>query len=178
MLPRAQQVRKLQRSYEAILAAVGARDEDHLRQLAERHGQRIALQQKRQRLTEQITAAVGRQCSEEAVISLLASRGEGEQGGQQLERHWDQLVSQLHEAQAQLAQLLQRRGAIDQEMKSTAEDRRLAQARLELGCVEQQLSAAVERWRVLAITQRLLESIREAYEKEHNHRPSARPRAI
>ena len=55
---------------------------------------------------------------------------------------------------------------MNQEMKTLAEDRHLSEAKLQLGCVEEQMRRAVERWRVLAVTAVMLESIRQIYETE------------
>jgi hypothetical protein len=65
-----------------------------------------------------------------------------------------------------LGEIHQRRGQFIQEMKSLAEGRRLGEAKLELGCVEQRLEQAVHRWRVLAVCSLVLESIRDIYETQ------------
>lgn len=49
-------------------------------------------------------------------------------------------------------------------MKTLAEDGRLGEAQLELGCVEEQVVQAVRRWQVLAVTGLVLESVRGNYE--------------
>ena len=54
-----------------------------------------------------------------------------------------------------------------QQLKLLAEDRRLGGKLMELQLVEEQLHEAVDRWQTLAVTHRLLESIRRTYEAEH-----------
>jgi hypothetical protein len=53
-----------------------------------------------------------------------------------------------------------------QEMKSLSDDRRLGDAKLKLGCVDEQIRRAVHRWRLLGVTSLMLESIRQIYETE------------
>ena len=51
-------------------------------------------------------------------------------------------------------------------MTTLAEDRQLAHKQLDLAVVEKRLEDAIHRWRVLAVTGRILEAIRTTYEHE------------
>jgi hypothetical protein len=62
--------------------------------------------------------------------------------------------------------MFQRRGEINQEMKTLAENRRLAAAKFELGCVEEKIARATRRWQLTGVTIRMLEVVRERYEAE------------
>ncbi len=53
----------------------------------------------------------------------------------------------------------ERRGELNHRLKLLAEDRQLGEKQLELEIVEQRLSEAVERWRVLAVTNLLLVAV-------------------
>jgi hypothetical protein len=86
--------------------------------------------------------------------------------GEALEVHQSETQAKLNTARKKLNDLHEQRGKAVQEMKQLAEDRRLIKARLELESLEKQLSDATGRWRVLAVTSLILESIRQIYEKE------------
>jgi uncharacterized protein YhaN len=153
-------VRKLRRRRHAMLAAAGVSDEQAFRQLAVEHSRSQTLLRQRNELSSRITTAIGTHCSEEAVAGELANPHD------KLEQKWDELVARLSQSQSRLGQVHQRRGEVIQEMSSLVEDRRLAEAKLELGCVEHQLQSAIHRWQVLATTGLLLETIRELYETQ------------
>ena len=138
-----------------------AEDESEARRLAAKQERIESLTAKQEELSERIAIAIGNQCTEEAVADVLETHGDD-----RLEKYWDRLLARLQEAQSRLTQLHQTRGEIGQEMKTLAEDRRLSEARLQLGCVEEQISQAVSRWRVLAVTGLMLEAIRQIYETE------------
>jgi hypothetical protein len=69
-------------------------------------------------------------------------------------------------ARDRLHELLERRGRLAREMESLADDRRLAAKPLQLACVEARLAEAIERWQVLGITLRILQQIKEDYERK------------
>ena len=60
----------------------------------------------------------------------------------------------------------QQRGAALQESKALLSDRQLAETRLELANVEQQLEEAVDAWRVVAVTFEVLEKVRLVFESQ------------
>jgi hypothetical protein len=62
--------------------------------------------------------------------------------------------------------LFERQGELQQEMKSLALDKRLAEAKLELACLEKQIQAATSHWQTLAATTFMLEKVCEVYENE------------
>ncbi len=119
------------------------------------------LTEEHQELNERIALAIGSQCTEEAVDEVLETHGD-----EKLDQYSDRLVGRLQDAQARLTQLHQSRGEMNQEMKTLAEDRQLSAAKLQLGCVEEQMRLAIQRWRVLAVTALMLEAIRQIYETE------------
>ena len=114
-----------------------------------------------QSVSEQIAAIIGGHCPAEEI-----DREIGEYTPENLKYRGSDLVSRLHDSQAHLSQLHLRRGEINQEMKSLGENRRLASARFELGCVRQQLDDAAREWRVVSTTWHLLEHVRVTYEAE------------
>jgi hypothetical protein len=114
-----------------------------------------------QELNERIALAIGSQCTEESVGEALETHGD-----EKLDQYSDRLVARLQDAQGRLTQLHQSRGEMNQEMKTLAEDRQLSAAKLQLGCVEERMRLAIQRWRVLAVTALMLEAIRQIYETE------------
>jgi len=157
----ARQLRKLLHQRDVLIRQCEAEDESEARRLAAKQERIESLTAKQEELSERIAIAIGNQCTEEAVADVLETHGDD-----RLEKYWDRLLARLQEAQSRLTQLHQTRGEIGQEMKTLAEDRRLSEARLQLGCVEEQISQAVSRWRVLAVTGLMLEAIRQIYETE------------
>lgn len=145
----------------SLFAQAAVADEEGLRNLAAQHEEADRMRRREQELSEQIAALLGSQVTEEEVAAVLAEEKQHE-----LERRWDALVARLEDEQQRLGEMHERRGALRQEMKSLAEDRRLAETQLELGAVERKLAAAVRRWRVLAVMGLLLERIRDIYEQE------------
>lgn len=145
----------------ALFAAAGAGDESGFRELALRQQRRIALEKECDELSNQIEAALRGQAEVDAVAGEIESKEDGS-----LEHRWDQLVARTNDTQARLAGLHQRRGEINQEMKTLAEDRRMAEARIELDAVERRLDKATRNWRALAVASVILESICRKYEAE------------
>ena len=52
------------------------------------------------------------------------------------------------------------------QIQALADDRQLPRLQLEMAVVERQIAEALKRWRILAVTCRLLENIRTSYERE------------
>lgn len=157
----ARQLRKLVHQREVLIRQCEAEDEREVRRLAAKKERIERLTAKQEQLAERVAIAIGNQCSEEAVAEVFQTHGDD-----RLEQYWDRLLARLQDAQNRLTQLHQTRGEIGQEMKTLAEDRRLSDARLQLGCVDEQLRRAVNRWRILAVTGLMLEAIRQIYETE------------
>ncbi|MCA9224743.1 MAG: AAA family ATPase [Planctomycetales bacterium] len=152
---------RLEHRRSTLLASVGAGDENDLRALVERVKKYEGLVEDRHTAERQITASIGPHFRQEDVLRQLEDHPHHE-----LERRHEKLEQDLRERQEALTQLHQRRGELNQEMKALAEDRRLDQARLELTVVDEQIAEATQRWRVLAVTELILESVRAVYEKE------------
>lgn len=155
-----QTLRRWQRSREALFAEARVTDEEQLRERAATLQLIADLTHRREALSEQIVTIIGTHCSEDVIETMLG------RGDEELDTRWKLLTSKLQDAQTLLGQLHQRHGEVNQEMKSLSENQRLAAARFELGCLEQEIAAAVQRWRTLAVTLRMLEDIRESYEAE------------
>jgi uncharacterized protein YhaN len=156
-----QKMRRLLRAREAMFAELRVTDEDDLRARWQKLQEIGKLNERRKALTEQISAIIGGFCPEEEIAAEL-----GQNSKDELEKRYKSLLARLQESQNRLGQMYQRRGEINQEMKSLAENRRLAAAKFELGCVEQQIKDAVRRWQITGVTIKMLEVVRERYEAE------------
>ena len=156
-----QKLRRLSRGRESLYAEARVTDEEEILQRAESLKQLADSKQRHQALSDQIQAILGGHISQDEVGRELR-----EHSKQELGDRWKGLVARLQESQAHLGQLHQRRGEINQEIKSLAENRRLTAARFELECVHANLAQVTSRWRNLAVATSLLENIRETYEAE------------
>jgi DNA repair exonuclease SbcCD ATPase subunit len=149
------------RARQTHLADLGVENQEQLEeQLSIKH-QFLKLQQEISELDNRISSIIGGHVPYESVARLLESSPSGE-----LEKRWETLGQRIHQAEDRVSQLLQRQGETSQEMKTLAADRRLAEAKLELACLEKQLTACAEHWRTLGATTCMLEKVCEVYETE------------
>jgi hypothetical protein len=111
-------------------------------------------------LAHQIAAMVRPNFSEEQVAAELDNKETT------LAARREDVARLLGETQSRLADVYQQRGEIAHELKTLVEDRRLAQAQLDLSSVERNLEKALHRWRVLAATWVVLDKICKLYEAE------------
>jgi len=144
-----------------FLSQAGADNEQQFRERALRIGRADQLRQQRESVQAEITVAIGGHCTEQAVAEQLA-----EGANQQLEARWDSLQERLPTIEKQLQQQFEQRGQLNEQVKTLAADNRPAAKRLELSLVEERLKEAVGRWQVVAVTSRILETIRETFERE------------
>ncbi len=149
------------RARQTHLADLGVENQQQLEeQLALKH-QFLKLKQEIVDLDSRIVAIIGGHVPYESISRLLENAPAGE-----LEKRWETLGQRGQQADERVSQLLQRQGETAQEMKSLAADRRLAEVKLELACLEKQLAACAEHWRTLAATTSMLEKVCEVYETE------------
>ncbi len=156
-----QKLRRLLRALEALFVEFRVTDEEDLRARWQKLQEIAKLNERSKSLTEQIAAIIGGFCPEEEVEAELGHNSKDE-----LERRYKTLLARLQESQNRLGQMFQKRGEINQEMKSLAENRRLAAAKFESGCVEERIAQAVRQWQVAGVTIKMLEVVRERYEAE------------
>ncbi len=153
-------LRRLERQRLALFRWARVADEDELTRRAHERSQAEEQHRRRETLHRELTAAHLGVCGEAELSALLS----GPMLLQLPERR-RQLVEQLQAARANLSRLFEQRGEFNQQLKDLLDDSRLGRKQLELGFVEQRLAQAVERWQVLAVTNRLLESIKHDYER-------------
>ena len=149
------------RARQTHLADLGVENQQQLEdQLSLKH-QFLKLKQEIADLDSRISAIIGGHVPYDSISRLLENAPAGE-----LEKRWETLGQRSQQADERVSQLLQRQGETAQEMKSLAADRRLAEVKLELACLEKQLAACAEHWRTLGATTCMLEKVCEVYETE------------
>jgi uncharacterized protein YhaN len=144
-----------------LLARLGTDSEQEFRQRAVEHARAEVLRRDRQALQAEIDAAIGGQCSEKEIADQLAGSS-----GEELEARWDTLAGQLQTVEGRLQERFEKRGQLGEQLSAVAADSRPAARQLELAVVEKRLQDAIHRWRVLAVTNRVLDSIRTIYEQD------------
>ena len=152
---------KLLGQKQRLLAVVGAASEQDYRALDATFVRRQKLIKANENISEQITAAIGKQFTEPDVAELLEAYGVSG-----LEKQWDFVQQEIERIKATQAQLLQQRGEFAQEVKTLGEDSRLDTAQLELNSVSAQICKLQKDWQVLASSTQMLEIIRESYESK------------
>jgi hypothetical protein len=148
-------------SRQSQLTELGVETADQLEEQLGRKKEHHQLESKIHGLDERIRSILGTHVSYDAIARLLENTPANE-----LEKRWDTLGTRTSGAEERIAQLLQRQGEIGQEMKTLAADKRLAEAKLELACLERQIHACAEHWRTLGVTTCMLEKVCEIYESE------------
>lgn len=143
----------------SLLSKANAQDENQLRMMVMRLQQAVSLRSQRDELSQQIRLIVGEHWTEDLLARELAGRDD-----QSPEQRKQRLGERLNDTRARLHDIHEQRGQLAAEMKTMVADRRLAEAKLELSVVEEQIVAAARRWQTLAVTGLLLESVRGIYE--------------
>jgi uncharacterized protein YhaN len=139
----------------------GAEDETEFRRRAAQHARADALLRDRNALSEDIAAAVGNQCSEEAVGKQLDDQSAGG-----LQARSIALKERLAAAEDQIRRQMEKRGEHIANIQHLILDRQLPVKLLELATTEKKLEQALERWRVLAVACKVLDHIRSTYENQ------------
>ncbi len=139
----------------------GAEDETEFRRRAEQHTRADALLKDRNALSADIAAAIGNQCSEEAIGKQL-----DEQPAGGLQSRSIVLKERLAAVEDQIRRHMEKRGELSANIQHLAFDRQLPVKLLELAMIEKKLEQSLERWRVLAVACRILDHIRSTYESQ------------
>lgn len=154
-------VRRGEQRRQQLLHEAQAASEADLRVRAAEHERRQALVARRDALSRDIATGLAGRLSEEELRGWL----EGPEAAR-LEERWDELARQVDAIASRLHELHEQRGRLEQEAVSLVDDRRLSSRLVELAALDEQLREAVERWRVLTITECLLDSVRRGYETD------------
>ncbi|MFN6140325.1 MAG: ATP-binding protein [Planctomycetota bacterium] len=146
---------------QSYLAEIGVESLEQLETLLNRKEQHEQLEKQIAGLDERIRTTLGIHVSYDAIERMLKNTPAHE-----LEKRWETLTTRVAGAQERIGQLQLRQGEINQEMKTLAGDRRLAEAKLELSSLERQVELCADHWRTLGFTTCMLEKVCEIYESE------------
>ncbi|MFO1063431.1 MAG: hypothetical protein U0892_06155 [Pirellulales bacterium] len=152
---------RLQRSHSAVLAEVGCETEEQLHELLDLKKRHDKLTAQVHEFNDRIRSVVGGAVPYDSIARLLDGSGSDE-----LEKRWTAVQQRVSQAEKRVEQLHGRQGEIGQEMKALAADTRLADAKLELACLENQIKACAAHWQTLGSTTHMLEKVCEVYETE------------
>jgi uncharacterized protein YhaN len=153
--------RKMLRRRDKIVSEAGAADVRQFRDLFSKIESVVQLREQRDELTEAIREKLGHGVAETAVATHVTGATD-----EQIEHRQDQLLVKYDATQDRLKTLYEQRGAMREQAEAMRDNRRLAEAQFELGCVEQRLSEAIQRWRVLAVASLALLEVRQTYERD------------
>ncbi len=152
---------RLQHRRRQLLIEAGVQDEQEFRRRAVECEAAAALRQKRDVISREIEAILASQCAEDAIRQQL-------EGGSAatLEGRRGELGGRLAAVQGRLHALLENRGRLNEQIAAIVADSRLASKRLDLAVLEKRLADAVRRWQVLAAACRILDVIRDTYQRD------------
>ena len=145
---------------EVLFRAAGVDGEEAYRQLAADWTDAGRLDEKRERLTREISAAIGKSGTEEDFAELLSPQTIAKLDGQ-----WETLTAEHTAIEKQLRELVARQVELEKEQQVMVEDTSLADKRVELDLIHAQVTETQERWRERAAVGAMLELIRNDYEE-------------
>jgi uncharacterized protein YhaN len=151
---------RLRRRRQLLMRAAETHDEQEFRRRADAQALTLGLRSERAELEREMSAVLGGTCAEERLAEWLAA-------GRDLAQLETELTETRRTARERLNAAAQRRGEMNEQLKTLVENRQLAHMRIELGIVEKRLQDAIDRWRVLAVCGMMLAAVREYYEREH-----------
>ncbi len=154
-------VGRLNHRRRSLFFEAGAEDEDSFRQKAVQSARGEELRRERETLDRDIAAAIGKQCTEEAIREMLEGAPAAD-----LESRGNLLHDRLAMLNSQAGERLEKRGQLNAQIQALADDRRLPRLQMDLAAVQRQIAAALQRWQVLAVLCRVLEDIRASYERD------------
>jgi uncharacterized protein YhaN len=154
-------IRRGEQRRQQLLHEAGASSEAELRQRAAEHARRRALAERRDAFSREIaTVRAGRLAEDDLHVWL-----EGDHPVD-LEQHSKRLAAEMYSTESRMRSLHEDRGRLEQERSALVADRRLSLRLADLDMVEQQVSQAIERWRVLTVAEQTLDSVRRSYETD------------
>lgn len=156
-----QELRRLRRARDSVLAEARVTDEEELEQRVAHIENARELEQRQDQLTQQIRDILAGEITEDELADVFEQHD-----GESLKQQRDELQHRLRELESHLSQIHQRRGAVTQEIKQLTQDQQSDEVHFELAAVEHQIEQAILRWRRLTMAWHLLESLRATYESE------------
>jgi len=153
-------ISRLKHRRRQLFIEADVKDEQEFRRRVLEYARADVLRTERDGISREIEAALGSQCSEDAIRRELDAKDSG-----RLEKDRSEIRQRLTNIQEQLHRLLEKRGRLSEQIESILADRQLASKQLDLAILEKRLEDAIRRWQVLAATCRVLDTIRNNYEQ-------------
>ena len=144
-----------------LLAKYGAKTSGELHKLAEIWHDYQELLAKEEAIGRELTAAIGGFCTEEIVAAQMEPEIR-----QNLENRKEKIQRRIESAESQLREEAEKHGKFTLELHQLAQDQSAAKKRRELSILNQKIKTAIHSWQVQAVSCRILEDIRKAYERE------------
>jgi uncharacterized protein YhaN len=151
---------RVEQERQAMFRSAAVESEQAYRQRAADLAELARLDEKHERLSREVAAAIGKSGAEGDFAVLLAP-----DSIHKLEPQFDTLTSEHGSIEKRLREVVARRGALEAEQKGMVADTTLADRKLEIGVVEAQIAEARERWRERATVGAMLDLIRNDYEQ-------------
>jgi uncharacterized protein YhaN len=155
-------LRLARQQWRAVLRETGASDAAALRASVEKYQRICKLHDERAAVDAEIAQALAGAASEPELAPLVAALGE--QGC--FEARASELTTALSDLDARLRKALERRGELNERLKTLAADRRPGYKQLQHSLVRHQLGEAIRRWQVLALTRSILDKLCRDYERQ------------
>jgi uncharacterized protein YhaN len=154
-------ISRCQQRRKQLLRQVGAASEEHLHRLVAEAARVENLRREHEHLEHDLEATIGSR----APRAVLSEHLEGPAAAH-LDASRESLRARLAGIEKEVHLRIEKRGRLAAEMKALANDRQLAARQLDLASLQQRIEEAIHRWRVLAVTGQILESIRTSYETD------------
>ncbi len=154
-------IEKLKRRRLHLLRQAGAESEEHLHRIVADAARIENLKHEHETLGHEIHNALG----EQHPIDLIRQHLEGPAAAN-LDASRNDARTRLAALEKETHQRHEKRGQLAAQMKALTDDRQMAGKQLDLAALEKRIEDAIGRWQVLAVTAKMLESIRASYETD------------
>ncbi|MFP6618293.1 MAG: AAA family ATPase, partial [Pirellulaceae bacterium] len=149
------------RKKRSLMSLAGTVDEEEFRSVAGERERVMLLQQRSGELTSQLEIQLKGRCEMSQVATVLEAQTVDE-----LNASWEEAQDQLERRANDSDRLNRKLGELIEQRRVAGLDRRMLETRFELGCVQHELAARVKQWQVSAVTEHVLQQVREIYERE------------
>lgn len=162
------QGRKMQAAYashllkrDTHLAGYGIEKPEELRQLQDRYKDALKLEEQLGNIGRELAAGIGGVCKEETMAEMMEP--EQRDSLPNLLRAEQKAINMT---QTQLIAEVESHGRLSEQLENLANDESPLKKRRELAILDEKIKELQQKWRVYALTCRMLEMIRHAYERE------------
>ncbi len=158
-------VERLRRRGKSLLHRAGAANRAELSRKAAERSAADDLAKRRELLHRGLIAACTGICEPAEIAALLDGSNRAQLVGERRPGAISQTLAPIDAARGRLHELLEQRGRLGREMDSLANEPRLGVLQLQLAASEQALAEAIQRWQVVCTTLKILQQIKDDYER-------------